>query len=163
MFCFIFVPAYYPLNIYSAKKVLHNWGLWQFISNTGNTWLPDLYQHLVTSLRNILFEMESKSHEKCLRNKCLMVPGVGNQIMTKWSIFNVVLGQWLCTGLFGELNLKITSRFLCENLHKFNKCTNNYITNCILCMIFFVKKIRFLISPKSHLSCQCYNGKCKAF
>ena len=66
-------------ELYSAKKVLHNWGLWQFISNTGNTRLRDLYQHIVPSLRNILFEMESKSHEKCLRNKCLMVPGVGNQ------------------------------------------------------------------------------------
>ena len=68
-----------PVLIYSAKKVLHNWGLWQFISNTGNTRLRDLYQHLVPSLRNILFETESKSHEKYLRNKCLMVPGVGNQ------------------------------------------------------------------------------------
>ena len=28
---------------------------------------------------------------------------------------------------------------------------------------FFVKRIRFLISPKSHLNCQCYYGKCMPF
>ena len=49
---------------------------------------------------------------------------------------------------------KITSPFLCKNVHEFNKCLANYITNCILCMIFFLLKIRFLISPKAHLNCQ---------
>ena len=64
---------------YSAKKGLHSRGLWQLNSNTGTTQLHELYQHLVTSLRNILFETESKSHEECLRKMCLMIPGVGNQ------------------------------------------------------------------------------------
>ena len=66
-------------EIYSAKKVLHSRGLWQLISNTSNTRLHDLYQHLVPFLRNILSEWETKSHEKCPRNMCLMVPGVSNQ------------------------------------------------------------------------------------
>ena len=45
--------------IYSAKKVLQNRGLWQFISNTGNTQLHDLYQHLVPGTK-ITREMSEK-------------------------------------------------------------------------------------------------------
>ena len=86
---------YSCIDIYSAKKVLHNWGLWQFISNTGSTRLHDLYHHLVPSLRDILFETELKSHEKCLRNMCLMVPGVGikndKMIDFQWCTLSVTL------------------------------------------------------------------------
>ena len=67
------------MHIYSAKKFCTT-GAYGHLFQKQVT--PDyiiLNQHLVPSLRNILFETESKSHEKCLRNMCLMVPGVGNQ------------------------------------------------------------------------------------
>ena len=105
---------YSCIDIYSAKKVLHNWGLWQFISNTGSTRLHDLYHHFVPSLRDILFETESKSHEKSLRNMCLMVPGVGikNDKMTDFIMLYSVSDS-ARDNLVNPAS-RITSRFLCK-------------------------------------------------
>ena len=128
------------LNIYSAKKVLHNRGLWQFISNTGNTRLRDLYQHLVPSLRSILFETESKPQEKCQRNMCLMVPGVGNQ---KWQNDRFSMLYSVSDSARDYLvnsTSKITSPFWCKNLHEFNKCLTNNIPTAFFEWFFFVKK-----------------------
>ena len=107
------------INAYTlSKKVLHNWGLWQFISKTGNTRLHDLKPHLVPSLRNILFETESKPREKCLRNMCLMVPGVGNQKRQndRFSMLYSVSDSAL--DYLVNSNSKITSRLLCKKLHE---------------------------------------------
>ena len=116
------------LIICSAKTVLNNWGLWQFISNTGNTRLHDLYQHLVKNIR----EMSEKRVSNGTK--------VGNQ---KWQ--NDRLSMLYSVSDSARDNLvnsisKISSQFLCKILHEYNKYLTNYITNCILCMIFLVKK-----------------------